>query len=524
MRGFFSGLFAGFVVVAAGVVALSFLSSATPTPEVASEVSDLEGTNTDQDSMSLTKATRRDPDVVETGPTVSPGPDLGSDSLADVSLPQKLPSKQPEIGANPDAPNLPPKSETAPSVEAADIVVERNTRIVDENTLEAPVKEAIVVSETGVSVAPEVSEEIGSTALPDVDVAPIISAQPERPPSGDVPELQSVSSDPAPDQTVSQSTPSKVSDENRNGEPPEKERQTDVQPDSVTEIPNGVTLDPNVPADSTPASRVAALPQAGTDSDRTTPGFGRPVLPLTERGNLIGEEGPPDEQADLKPIQRFATPFENPDNKPLMSVVLIDDAEALGVEALTEFPYPLAFAIDPAAPDAARRMKRHRDAGFEVLALVDLPTAATAQDAEVLLAAGLDTLNESVGVLEGTGSGIQGNRAVSGQVAAVVKATGLGLITQDAGLNSAHKLAVRDGVPAAVVFRDFDGAGQAPADIRRSLDQAAFRAGQEGTVVMMGRVTPDTISSLLLWGLQDRANRVALAPVSAVMQRSISPQ
>jgi len=27
----------------------------------------------------------------------------------------------------------------------------------------------------------------------------------------------------------------------------------------------------------------------------------------------------------------------------------------------------------------------------------------------------------------------------------------------------------------------------------------------------------DTVSALLLWGLQDRANRVALAPVSAVL-------
>jgi polysaccharide deacetylase 2 family uncharacterized protein YibQ len=65
------------------------------------------------------------------------------------------------------------------------------------------------------------------------------------------------------------------------------------------------------------------------------------------------------------------------------------------------------------------------------------------------------------------------------------------------------------------VFRDFDGAGQTPTVMRRFLDQAAFRAGQEGAVIMLGRVQPDTISALLLWGLQDRASRVALAPVSA---------
>ena len=35
---------------------------------------------------------------------------------------------------------------------------------------------------------------------------------------------------------------------------------------------------------------------------------------------------------------------------------------------------------------------------------------------------------------------------------------------------------------------------------------------------MVGRLRPETISALLLWGLQDRAQRVALAPVSAVLQ------
>jgi polysaccharide deacetylase 2 family uncharacterized protein YibQ len=91
------------------------------------------------------------------------------------------------------------------------------------------------------------------------------------------------------------------------------------------------------------------------------------------------------------------------------------------------------------------------------------------------------------------------------------------LVTQDNGLNTVPKLAARDGVPTAVVFRDFDGADQTPTVMRRFLDQAAFRAGQVGGVVMLGRVRPDTISALLVWGLQDRASRVTLAPVSAVL-------
>jgi polysaccharide deacetylase 2 family uncharacterized protein YibQ len=71
------------------------------------------------------------------------------------------------------------------------------------------------------------------------------------------------------------------------------------------------------------------------------------------------------------------------------------------------------------------------------------------------------------------------------------------------------------------VFRDFDGKGQGATVIRRFLDQAAFRASQEEDgVIMVGRLRPDTISALLLWGLQDRASSVALAPVSAVLNAS----
>jgi polysaccharide deacetylase 2 family uncharacterized protein YibQ len=123
-----------------------------------------------------------------------------------------------------------------------------------------------------------------------------------------------------------------------------------------------------------------------------------------------------------------------------------------------------------------------------------------------------------VAVLEGPNSGIQGNRSLADQVSAIVDSTGHGLVMQDNGLNTVFKLAARAGIPAGVVFRDFDGAGQSGAVIRRFLDQAAFRAGQDGAVIMLGRVRPDTVSALLLWALQDRASRVALAPISAVLK------
>ncbi|MES0824275.1 divergent polysaccharide deacetylase family protein [Ruegeria sp. SCP11] len=269
--------------------------------------------------------------------------------------------------------------------------------------------------------------------------------------------------------------------------------------------------------------RIASVPQIGGDGETSAiPTIGKRVVPLTERNEGAQESDATTEVIiPGKPIEAFAADFDNPDAKPLMSIILIDDEGAYGAEALHDFPYPLSFAVSPSDPEAAEKMARHREAGFEVLALADLPEAASAQDAEVSMEVWLNTLPETVGILEGVDSGIQGNRKLADQVAAIAAGTGRGLITQDNGLNTVQKLAARNGVPSGVIFRDIDGARQDPKIMRRFLDQAAFRAGQEGTVVMLGRLRPDTISALLLWGLEDRGNRVAMAPISAVMMKEV---
>ena len=306
-----------------------------------------------------------------------------------------------------------------------------------------------------------------------------------------------------------------------------------------------------------PPTVIAEAPQAvpdpqpqGTPDDPVNtasarPAIGTPAVSLTERAGGVtvnrltngtapaedaateiatgGDATQPDTTA--KPIEAFAQAFENPDNKPLMGIVLIDDGTSpisgsSGIAALRSFPYPLSFAVDSALPDAAGRMALYRTEGFEVLAMVDLPEGAAAADAETTFGVTLAKLPEVVGILEGTKGGVQGSRDVSDQVTAILAQSGHGLVTQDKGLNTMPKLARKDGVPADPVFRDFDSKGQTAQVIRRFLDQAAFRAGQEGAVIMLGRLQPDTISALLLWGLQDRAGQVALAPISAVLLRA----
>lgn len=302
-----------------------------------------------------------------------------------------------------------------------------------------------------------------------------------------------------------------------------------VPPTLGAETPSETSEQPVVIAQA-PKPRVLPSPgaQRTTIGNSARPRIGTPATSLINRGSEANEDGvetvpqASTQVADDAPIRRYARPFENPEGKPLMSIVLMDtgadlDAEAIGLPALSSFPYPISFAVDARLIDAAKRMERYRAEGFDVLAMVDLPAGARPSDAEVSLSVALNGMPEIVGVLEGTGEGLQGSREVADQVTGILKASGHGLVTQSKGLNSMPKLAVKDGVPAAAIFRDFDSAGQKPRVIRRFLDQAAFKAGQEGGVIMLGRLRPETIEALLVWGLADRAGSVALAPVSAVL-------
>ena len=245
------------------------------------------------------------------------------------------------------------------------------------------------------------------------------------------------------------------------------------------------------------------------------------AFPQHESSRLpkVGEEGEASEEvAALPPFEANAVAFETAGDKPLMSIVLIDDgAPEISPDALAGFPYPLSIGVSTLAKDVSQRVETYREMGFEVLAMVDLPAAAEPADVEVALDAHLAVMPQAVGVMEGTGDGLQGSKPMSDQVTAVLQGTGHGLLLFQNGLDTARKLASREGVPAATVFRDFDSKGQTAVVIRRFLDQAAFKASQEGGVIMVGRLREETISALLVWGLQDRAGSVALAPVSAVI-------
>jgi len=258
------------------------------------------------------------------------------------------------------------------------------------------------------------------------------------------------------------------------------------------------------------------LPQIETGPEaQTEPApLGRPLQVLD----------PVDEDAATAPrraIDAFAAPFDAEDTRPLVAVVLIDDPSfALGRDALTRFDFPVAFAIDPRRPDAAEAAETYRAAGFEVLLYADLFDEDTAaEDIAALLASGFETLPEAVAVLDTAGEAIQGRREVLEQVVDVLAETGHGLLAYPRGLNAAEQTATRATVPAATLFREIDSEGERATVITRYLDRAAFAAGQEGAVIVVGHTYADTVTALFSWALGSRSEAVAMAPVSAVLTR-----
>ncbi|QXT38699.1 divergent polysaccharide deacetylase family protein [Gymnodinialimonas ceratoperidinii] len=224
----------------------------------------------------------------------------------------------------------------------------------------------------------------------------------------------------------------------------------------------------------------------------------------------------------LPAIQRFAADFDPTEARPLMAVVLIDDPEnPMDLDTLSGFSFPVAFAVDPLAPDAEARAAAFRAAGFEVVILgTVIVDGATASDIEVALAGAQEILPEAIAVMDTPEGRIQGDRPVLDATVAALSRSGHGLLAFPRGLNAAEQTAAREGVPGATVFRSLDDEDQRATVITRFLSRAAFAAAQEGTVIVVGRTRPDTVTALFSWALSGRTEAVALAPLSATMLRS----
>jgi uncharacterized protein len=284
------------------------------------------------------------------------------------------------------------------------------------------------------------------------------------------------------------------------------------------------------------AAEQAAAEAAATEEPAETAGSLEPARlrnsadgVVTNRLPRIGDDAEvkveaadADPAADTRPpVEKFATEFENTEKQPVLAVVLVDNGASQSLrDQVADLPFPVAVALDPLAPDAVDAAAFYRGAGVEIVMLATgIPRGAEASDVEVTFATHAEVLPEAVAVMDTEEGGFQNNRPLATLVAPTVAAQGLGLITWDEGLNAGDQVARREGMSAGLIFRRFDEAGNNDTGMRRTLDRAALKAGQDGATIVAGVVNAQSLQSLVAWTLGAKGQAVAMAPVSSAMEK-----
>ncbi len=220
-------------------------------------------------------------------------------------------------------------------------------------------------------------------------------------------------------------------------------------------------------------------------------------------------------------FSRNAVDYSNPEGKPQLSIVLIDDgAPSLDRVALAATALPVTFAVDPTKPNAAQAARTYRDAGHEVLVLATaIPRLATPSDLAVTFADYFRTVGEAVGVMDLETGGFAANRQMAQRVTTILADDGYGMVTYAKGLNAASQMATTLGVPSAEVFNSLLLKNASDAALQHQLDRAAFRAAQEGRAVIVGQAGMNTLSMLDDWMHAPKAQTVTLAPITATFKK-----
>lgn len=388
----------------------------------------------------------------------------------------------------------------------------------------------IAAGEPDTPEAPEASDATGAVAAAedtapssDVPRAPTANLPPELGPSAGTGGVAQPAPPPEPSETIA--SPGSGPGAPAAGEVTARLAAPDagVAPDAPSAAPTSPAVAQTVPptpfrpgAPETDDGGLAGtgLPQPGFASAsgvrvNQLPRIGEEATDAPDPEEVAAEDDP-----DAPALVRYAADFDNPDGGPIIAVILLHDGDAPAPGALD---FPVSFAVRAADPAAAETAAAYRDAGREIVLIPALPPGAAPRDVEVALMSNFDAVPEAVALMDEPGTGFQSERTAIAQVVAVLNDTGQGLVTFPRGLNTALQLAERAELPARLVFRELDANGEDAGEVRRALDRAAFRARQEGVIVLVGRARPETIEALEGWAADNAGDTLRLAPISAAL-------
>ena len=469
-----------------------------------------------------------DPDVAPAAPlAVTPegiqveAPSFGAPSQGTTSAPlaDTLPAERPEAA-------VVDTQIAAPSTEAS----ASPSVVVEAPVLPAPLAEAPETPENEadvvVSTDPASTIEVTEADEPLLDVVEIEpeQAEPEvSEPEVDEPEAPPVVEDTgpaAPEAPIADTTDTPSSEQDQAVEMAAVEGLSTPETEAPAEVPIiAVPVEPTPE----PAPEPDVTPEPEPEPEPTTPSVGlsgpsASALPSNSGGITIRR--PNEETVTAEPevpaLEAFAAAADNPDGLPMLSVVVIDDGQlGNGPVLLQTVPFPVTVAVHVTDDAATAKMEAYRAAGFEVLAMVGLPEGATEADVAMVTEATFAVLPEAIGILDDGDMGLTGpsTEVLMDRLAR----DGRAFVTVPQGLNSALRVADAASVPAVVIERDLDGAGQNADVIRRFLDRSAFQARQSDGIVLLARLRADTVTALTIWSTANRASQVAQVPASAVL-------
>lgn len=503
-------------------------------PEPLSDTPQVSDTAENVDAGGAVDATAQDTDGSETGVNTPVGsvsvdepvaPDVPvGDALAPAAQPAPAPSVDGNVAA--------PRADTDPLDEPSVVAVE--------GSLEAPqAPSGVDVSADPVdpvfpnpqSLAPQTPDPESDLTVSTTPAAPTVVIEPEAEQQADAPVAPE---EQAPSETAQEDVfvvdlgvdgadaPAQAAQDEGAEAAPSVGDDTTAQ---GAEVPSETETGDSPETDVSPAPEGDEIALAPQQPRLQLQGDGNSLLGDRGTGVTIRRPGSDDTTTTTEPAEAainalvdFAAQAPDVGAAATLAVVLIDDGTmSAAAAALSGLPFPVTIALDPDQADATAKMDQYRAAGYEVVALAKLPEGAVPSDVEVTLQSVFQTLPESLAILDIGNAGLQADRDVTAQAMDALASTGRGFVTVSQGLNTASRAAEQAGVPTATVYRDLDSDGQDARVIRRFVDQAAFRARQSSGVVLVGRLRPDTLSALILWGTANTEEQVALVPLSVVL-------
>jgi polysaccharide deacetylase 2 family uncharacterized protein YibQ len=452
--------------------------------------------------------------------TVTEGTEPVAPAAAEVTAPETLaePSKPANpatdaAAAAPEAPAEPLQAEAdAPDAAPSDAAPAEPVTLADAVTSEAtlPAETEAEVAAPAEAPAAEVATvdaepaetEVAAEAADEIVIAEAAPA-PEVP-VAEAPAAEAMPAEPPAPETAAETIPA----------PETAQAEASAEPSAEEAAP----AMPGTRPDALPGETAEAETEARSSTFKPAPGLPR-ASETVEDPAAAPDADPAAPPPDPRPIVQFAAEFENPDAKPAFAIVLIDDGSAdLDRASLAALPFPVSFALNPLDPASAQHAATYRAAGKEVVMLVTgIAQGAMPADVEVAFQSMAQGLPEAVAVMDLPEPSFQNRRPLAATVVPILKEQGRGLLTWDAGLNAADQVARREDLAAGVIFRDIGSTGADAAAIRRLLDRAVFKAGQEGRVSVVGKADAATVAALLEWSVEGKSATVALAPVTAVL-------